>query len=412
MPLHHALKNAWPLFFGLAMMMVGSGLQGTLLGVRATDAGFPAVVIGIVMSFYYVGYISGTRIIPLLVENVGHIRVFSALAAVASMTILVQGLFVTPAVWAGMRVGTGFAYAGLYIVVESWLNNMATRETRGKILGLYLFTLYLGMVSGQFMLRFADPRDMTLFVLCSIFVSLSLVPIALSKRPGPEFSRRERMNIRELWHASPLGVFAVVLSGTGNSMLTAIGAVYAAQRGFDTAAISTFMAAMAAGGVCFQLPIGHLSDIMDRRRVLVLVSAASVLTSILCYAVSGAAGPALYLSAFLLGGTSMTIYGLCVASVNDRIPPQRYVAASGGMLMVNGFGSIVGPTLGTTIMSVFGTDAYFPAIAVVFGIMSAFCLYRMTQRPGVPAAERASFQPVKPEALAIPQIPSEDDQAA
>jgi MFS family permease len=391
MPFQRTLVAAWPLFFGLCMMMIGNGLQSTLLGVRATEAGFSSLATGFVMSAYYAGFMGGTRLVPRLLKNVGHIRVFAALAALASMMILVQGLFVMPSVWALMRVLTGFSYAGLYIVVESWLNNLATKETRGKILALYLLMTYLGIVAGQFLLNAADPHGDALFILTSIFISLSILPIALSKRPGPDFSAPKAMSLHELWGVSPLGMAAVTMSGLANSMLLSIGAVYAARRGFDTAAISTFMAAMVAGGAAGQLPIGMLSDRMERRRMILYVSVASCLCALLCFLASGLWLPLFYLIAFLLGATSMTIYGLCVAYTNDHLDPHQYVAASSAMLMVNGMGAIAGPMLSTGLMSAFGTGAYFPTIALVFLGMAGFTLYRMKVRQSPRPTSPAEF---------------------
>lgn len=400
MPLHYAFAAAWPLFFGLTLMMAGSGLQGTLLGVRATEAGFDPATIGIVMSVYYAGYMLGTWLVPRLLKNVGHIRVFTALAAIAASAVLMHGLFVTPAIWIPLRIMTGFAYAGLYIVVESWLNSMSTKDTRGKILALYLLLTYLGMVAGQFCLNLADPKTDTLFICTAIFIILSLVPIALSKRPAPEFHTPDVMPVKALWSASPLGVFAIALSGLSNSIMISIGSVYATERGFDHLQVSWFMASMLAGGVTFQIPIGHLSDIMDRRRVLTIVSFASAGSAFLC-ALSGS-GVLFYASTFLLGGFAMTIYGLCLAYTNDHLQPHQYVASSSSMLMMNGMGAILGPLLATNLMKALGTQSYFPAIGTVFLCIGAFAIYRATRREA--PAKQAEFHTGTPDPRIMDRI--------
>lgn len=404
MPLQIALMAAWPLFFGLTLMMAGSGLQGTLLGVRATESDFGTVVTGLIMSMYYAGFLVGTWLVPKMLKNVGHIRVFTALAAIAAIAVLMHGLFVTPLAWIPLRVMTGFAYAGLYIVVESWLNYMSTKDTRGKILALYLLLTYLGMVAGQFCLNLADPRTDTLFICTAIFIVLSLVPIALSKRPAPQFHAPAAMPVKTLWQTSPLGVFAITLSGLASSMMLSIGAVYAAQRGFDHMQVSWFMASMLAGGVAFQIPVGHLSDSMDRRKVITIISIASAASAFLCFVF--ASGPLFYLSAFLLGGFAMTIYGLCIAYTNDHLQPHQYVAASSSMLMVNGMGAFLGPMLATNIMNLFGTQSYFFAIGLTFLAITAFALYRATRREA-PVAQ-AEFRTGTPDPRAMARIDDRD----
>ncbi len=402
MPIQRALQTAWPLFFGLGAIMVGNGLQGTLLGVRATDEGFSAFTTGLVMSMYYAGFMAGTQVVPRLMQNVGHIRVFSALAAIAAISVLMHGIFVLPIAWAGIRACTGFAFAGLYIVVESWLNHMSTKETRGKILALYLFTTYLGMVAGQFLLNAADPKTDTLFIISSMFISLALVPIALSKRPAPESSKPKGMKLRELWTVSPLGAFAVTMSGFANSILLSVGAIYAARQGFGIQEISTFMAAMVAGGVIFQMPIGALSDKLGRRKLIIMVSLASCLSALLCFGVSHSEGMlALYVSAFILGGFAMTIYGLCTAYTNDHLDPSQYVAASSALLMMNGAGAIAGPALSTGLMGAIGPSAYFPTLAVIFFANAAFAIYRTTVRPAPAADRQSNLNAAKPDVLTL-----------
>ena len=398
MSLRTTALKAWPLFFGLAMMMVGSGLQGPLLGVRATQAGFGTNITGLIMSLYYVGYLLGTLAMPKLLTNVGHIRVFTALAALTSSSILIHGVFVEPVAWGLLRMVSGFSFAGLYIIVESWLNSLATKETRGKILSLYMFIVYCGIVTGQLMLNLADPGTTDLFILCSVLMSISLVPIALSKVRGPEFVASERMTVRNLWTVSPLAVFGTTFSGLATSIIFSIGSVYAAERQFSTAEVSVFMAAMTFGGVTFQLPVGALSDRMDRRKVLLYISAAAAVASLLCYLVSGGAGIVFFTASFLLGGLSMTVYGLVIAYINDHLRPDQFVAASSSMLFMNGFGAIIGPTLATQLMSHIGVNVYFPTLGLIFATVTGFTIYRMTRR-APPVKSEAPFRAGPPEAL-------------
>lgn len=400
MHIQRTLVSAWPLFFGLAMMMIGNGLQGTLLGVRASMEGFGVFTIGLVMSLYYAGFLIGSLTVPRLLHNVGHIRVFAALASLASATVLLHGLFVDPISWSIVRIITGFAYAGLFIIVESWLNDMATKETRGKLMAVYLLTTYLGMVVGQFLLNFGSPETIELFVLTSIFVSLALLPISLSKRPAPDFMTPARMSPRDLWKVSPLGMYAVTLSGLGNSILFAIGAVYAAERGMSVQEIATFMAAVIFGGVAFQLPIGYLSDRIERRKVIIMVATSAAIFAMIGFFVADIVW-ALYIAGFALGGMSATIYGLCVAYANDYLDPSQYVAASSSLILVNGMGAVFGPLLATGLMTSFGSGAFFPAIGGVYFSITLFALYRAFKRPALPLEEQVQYLGLSPRSTVV-----------
>ena len=263
------LHNSWPLFFGIGLIMVGNGLQGTLLGVRATMEGFDTATIGLIMSLYYFGFLGGSYYVPKLMSRVGHIRVFAALASLASGTVLLHGLYPDPFLWAIIRAFTGFAYAGLYIVVESWFNNVSTSKTRGRIFGLYQLISYSGMVLGQFLLNFSDPAMIDLFVITSILVSIAIMPIALSSRPAPEFEEPDHLSLKRLFKISPFGLIGVFITGLGTGTLFGLGAVYATEIGMSIAQTSTFMAFFIVGGVVSQIPIGWLSDHFDRRIVMI-----------------------------------------------------------------------------------------------------------------------------------------------
>ena len=393
MPVKSALRSAWPLFASVILMMAGNGLQGTYLGVRATLEAFDPVAIGFIMSMYFVGYLGGSRITPRLVRNVGHIRVFAALASLAGAIVLLQALIVAPLAWALLRAGTGFAFAGLYIVVESWLNDLSTRETRGRIMAFYLLTLYTGSFSGQLLLKTADPSHVTIFLVISILISLSLVPVALTPRPTPEFRSAAPLPISALWRASPLGVVAIASSGLGNSVLMSIGAVYTAERGFTPGEISSFMALLVLGGALFQIPIGQMSDRYERRQVMTFVAAASAGCAFLCM-LFASSGFLLYLCAFLLGGFSMTIYGLCTAYMNDRLDPSQYVSASSSMILFNGAGAAIGPVLATTIMSVAGNNAFFPILALIYLAIALFALHRARVREAPAHEDKAPYIPM------------------
>ena len=252
----------------MGVLMLGAGLQSTLLGLRATLEGFPSPVTGIIMSGYYVGYLFGTVAAPRLLRQVGHIRVFAALAAIAASAILVQGLLVNPATWAAMRLLTGICFAGIYVVAESWLNDRASRANRGRLMAIYMLILYVGLGAAQFLLLLANPMSATPFMVVSLLISLAMVPIVISATPLPEREVPRKVRYRDLYRNSPLGVVAVSVSGLISSIIFSMGPVYAIRRGLDTTGVATFMALSICAAVITQYPVGRLSDRMDRRTVI------------------------------------------------------------------------------------------------------------------------------------------------
>ena len=261
--------NSWALFLGMGFIMLGNGLQGSLLGLRASIEGFSISVTGLVMSGYYIGMIAGSIIVPRIVSQVGHVRTFGALASLASTAILVHLVFLDPVVWWAMRITTGFAFAGIYIVAESWLNDVAENETRGQLLSFYMLIFWGSMASGQFLLNIAPPESFILFILVSALVSVAVIPILVSANKSPAFGISESVSIRQLFNISPLGVFGILASGVNTGALFGIGAVYAISAGLATREVAIFMSAMILGGTLLQYPLGYLSDRLGRRKIII-----------------------------------------------------------------------------------------------------------------------------------------------
>ena len=404
--MHKTLLSSWPLFFGVSMIMIGNGLQGTLLGVRATMEAFPTYSIGIIMSMYFVGFMLGSHYVPKLIRGVGHIRVFAALASVASTTVLFHGLFPTEGVWGVVRAITGFSYAGLYIVIESWLNNAVENKSRGKMMAFYLVVLYSSMAVGQYLLMLADPKDMDLFVITSILVTIAVLPISLSSRPAPKFDAPVKVSILQLFKTSPLGIYGVFASGLAGACLFSIGPVYASEMGFTLPQISTFIAAAIFGGILLQFPIGWFSDKYDRRVVLVTVSALAAASCGLALLFATVSLYALFFAMFLIGGTALTIYGLSSAHTNDHLVPSQIVAASASMLMVNGIGSMIGPVLSSGLMNVGGPYMLFIVMGVFYSSLALFGVYRASIRPSVPREQQSHFvaQPSPSSSMIMQQV--------
>ncbi len=361
------------MFLGVSLMMLGVGLQGTLLGFRATLEGFPTVVTGIIMSAYFAGFVGGSLLTPVMVARVGHIRVFAALASTASIAALVHGVMVIPSIWILMRLLSGFCMAGLYIVAESWINDRATNESRGKLLSLYMVISLGGVGVGQFLLNLADPSGVLLFVLASILVSLAVLPIALTTGSAPAHAEPQAMGIRALWKVSPLGLVGVMAEGLAAAAFYGMGAVYATEQGMDTFNVSMFMAAATFGGMLLQWPIGHASDHFDRRSIIAMVSVAGCLAAVAALLTSGI--PQLLATA-LLGGMMMPLYSLSVAHTNDFLKPSQMVAASSSMILMSGVAAIAGPLLASLWMHYLGKDGFFWFISLSMLLVAAFAVYR------------------------------------
>lgn len=385
----NAAWGVWALLFGMALLMLGNGLQGSLLGLRASAEGFGDSVTGFVMSGYFVGFLAGSTLTPRAVRRVGHVRAFAALASLASIAILVHSVFVTPLIWGLMRLVTGFAYAGLYVVAESWLNDRATNELRGRLLSIYLVVSFVGMGGGQLLLNVADPGRHDLFILVSIIVSFALVPILLSATRQPDSGAPEPLGIRRLYRISPLGTVGCFATGIANGTIFGMGAVYARSSGLTVSEVSLFMGALIVGGAVLQWPIGKLSDRVDRRKVITAVALAAAGLAAGAVAMARVSDIGLLVVAVALGGTVLSLYSLFIAYTNDHLEPRQMVAASSGLVLATGIGAILGPSTTGLVMDLSGPDGFLWYLCVIHLGIAGFSVYRMTRR-AAPAGETQS----------------------
>ncbi len=267
-----AVKSSWALLLGFGILMLGDGLQASLLAIRADQEGFTATMTGLMMSAFYIGFLCGSKLTPRIMTHVGHVRVFAALAAIASAAILVHALYVDIYSWSGLRLISGFCFAGLYVVAESWLNDRATNESRGKVLSLYMVVTYIGVGAGQLFLNLANPLGHELFILVSVLISLAVLPLLLSAGSPPRFDVAASITLRQLYNVSPLGIVGIFNVGLVTAAFFALGPIYGQRLGFTIREISYFMTAAVIGTVLFQWPIGSLSDRFDRRRTLTIIT--------------------------------------------------------------------------------------------------------------------------------------------
>ena len=392
------VADCWALLLGMGLIMLGNGLQMSLLGVRASIENFGTTTTGFMMSGYFLGLIFGCNIAPFLVKRVGHIRIFGALASFASTSILLQAIFIDPFIWWTMRLITGFSYAGLYIVAESWLNESATNKTRGKLFSLYMLISFGGMAGGQMMLNSFSPSGFELFLLVSLLISLAVIPILISASHAPQFEMMEKVNIVQLYRVSPLGVMGMIVSGMVIGAIYAMGPVFATNIGMSVKEVSFFMMMIILGGFLFQYPLGWLSDFIGRRKVIVLSCVLGTGISI-CAITLSSDNTIFFLMIACVGGFSLPLYALCGVHINDYLNPTQMVAASGVLVLLSSLGATIGSPLTAAAMDVFGLNAFYGSVATMLASISIFSLWRKTKRPEIAVENAGDFVVMTPSPL-------------
>lgn len=388
-------KNSWALFAGIFLLMLGNGMQGTLLGVRGSMEGFSAGTMSLVMSGYFVGFLGGSRLAPRMIRRVGHVRVFAALGSFISAVLILYPAIPDPAAWALLRVMIGFCFSGVYVVAESWLNDSATNETRGQTLSIYLIVQMVGIVTAQLAINTGDPGGFVLFIIPSVLVSVSFAPLLLSASPAPVHEVTKPMTLKQLLDVSPLGMVGAFLLGGVFAAQFGMAPVYGTSVGMSVGQISIFVSAIFVGGMVLQYPVGWISDRMDRRVLIFWLAVAASLTTLIG-AIAGGTFGVLLAVAFLTGGISNPLYSLFIAYTNDYLDPEDMAAASGGLIFVNGVGAVAGPVSVGWMMSVFGASGFFIYMLGLFVVMAIYAGYRMTQRQAPAVDDTSGFAAIGP----------------
>ena len=374
------LSKTWVLFFGFAIICLAHGLQGTLIGVRSVIEGFGFFSTGVIVAGYYVGYLSGSLLIPILLRRVGHIRVFAALASLASIAILLHSVLLDPYSWFCIRILTGISLSGIFVIMESWLNNKATNETRGKLLSIYMIITFVFVGLGQLLLNFSDPAKVDLFILVSILLSFALLPILLSSTEQPNTESPKFFSLREFYTVSPLGFVGALATGLSHSAVFGYGAIYASSINLSLFEISLYMMIITSAGALSQWPIGYLSDRIDRRIILIGVS--FMASGLSLFFVFANFMPLILFLIFtgLFSVACLPMYSLTVAHTNDFLQPNEIVSASATFGILIGIGSIIGPLFVSGFMEILGAVGFYIYLFLIHGILGLFGLYRMTQR--------------------------------
>lgn len=393
------LGSAWALFLGMMLLMVGNGVQGTLLGIRGALEGFTTFEMSLVMSAYFLGFLGGSRLTPSLIRRVGHVRVFAALGSLTSAILILYPALTDAYVWIVLRVFVGFCFSGIYVTAESWLNDAVPNENRGKALSLYLIVQMAGIIGAQGLVVLGDPSGFILFIVPSVLVSLAFLPVLLSVTPAPMFQTTKPMTLTEIWEVSPLGCVGMFLLGGVFSAMFGMASVYATEVGLSVAEISLFIAVIYAGGLLFQYPIGWLSDRVDRRALILASSGIGGLFGIIGAAATSL--PLLLVSAFFVGGTANPLYALLLAYTNDYLENDRMAAASGGLVFITGIGAIAGPVVTGWAMDLAGPEGFWLFLAILLLSMSTYAAWRMTRRASIAIEDTATYAPLAPTATPV-----------
>jgi len=393
------------LLLSVGLLLMGNGLQGTLLPLRAALEDFSSVEIGLLGSSYFLGFAVGCFFGSHLIRRVGHIRTFTAMVAIASSVVLAHSLILSPLAWWLLRMATGVCFAVLYMVIESWLNEKASNETRGLVFSVYTVVNLTVITLGQLMLILGRPDDFMLFMLASILVSVAAVPVALTRAESPRPIETVRIRFMHLYRLSPVGVVGCIAVGLSNGAFWALGPIFASSDERNVADVALFMSIAVIAGAIGQWPLGLASDRMDRRRVIILACLGAAMAGVAMALFFQAWDRAILVLVFFYGLFAFPLYSICVAHMNDFVEADGYVEASSGLLLMFGLGAVAGPLIASAVIQSWGAQSLFMYTAWVHVATAAFAVHRMRRRAPVPLEERVSFN----DALRVAQTVSTVD---
>lgn len=379
------------LLVAIFILMAGSGFLSTLIAVRLEQAGTPALLIGLAATSYFSGLTLGSLKVEQLIARIGHIRAFAAVVTVFSASSLTYAIFEHVSVWIALRFIDGFAMAGVFVCLESWLNRQATAANRSIILAAYMIALYCGQAAGQFLLNLGQDAPDLPFMVSAVLLSIALLPVLLTRMEQPQTEKITPFSIARLYKASPLGILGTLANGAMLGAFYALGAVYVQRIGMGLSQVALFTSCVIAGGVALQYPLGRLSDLFDRRKVII---GCFLVTAAICSLLSLIEWPAAMIIALgaLFGGFAFALYPLCVAHSNDHLEEDERIGASSGLVLTYSVGAMAGPMVGSTAMSTLGPSGLFAVIGFIATLAALFGLWRTVARAAVPAAAQQAFQ--------------------
>ncbi len=370
---------------------MGNGLQGTLLPVRGNIEAFSSIELGLLGTAYFLGFTFGCMHGPQLVARSGHIRAYLAMTALASVVVLLHALYIEPVAWFVLRAVTGYCFAVLYVVIESWLNACSDNRTRGTVFSVYTAINLTVITAGQMMLAFADPRTFNLFAVAAILVSLAALPVAFTRKASPHHPELVYPRIGKLYRVSPVGVSGCFAVGLTNGAFWALGPVFAQNAGFDVGEIALFMSAVVLGGALALWPLGSLSDRLDRRVVMIVASIIAMLAGVAMMLIPDADKTAIVVTGAVFGAGAFPLYAIAVAHANDNADASQSVEVSSGLLLVYGVGAAMGPLLASMWRELADGPTLFYFTAVVHLALGGYVFWRISQRVRPDAEQRVHF---------------------
>lgn len=383
------ISSTGTLLLSAAILLAGGGLFSTLIAIRAQGEGFGLLAIGLMSSTYFGGFISGCFLTPHLVKRVGHIRVFAALSALVAAAALLHAIFIHVFLWLLLRLITGFSFAGLYILIESWINEQAPNNNRAQILSIYRMVDLCAVMAGQFMLILASPDSFILFSVVAICVCLAIFPISLSASKAPVMVNETSLNLKKVWALTPLAIAGCFTVGMTNGVFWGMAPIFVQKLGHPLLTVSAFMSITIASGALWQWPIGMLSDKYGRRFILILVTIGACLSGLFLWHFSLQSTYMMFIGAGFYGLFSMQLFGLCAAHANDYAKASEFVTISSSLLLIYGLGSVIGPALAPIVMNYAGPSAMFAFTASVHIILSLYAIY--THHMGKAEPQRDSY---------------------
>ncbi len=383
------------LLAGVALLMLGNGLFLTLVPLRADLEGFGAAWIGAIGAAYFTGFVLGCYLVPPLVAQVGHIRVYAAVAALGAIVPLLHSLALTPVAWIVFRIVLGLCISGLYMVIESWLNAASTRRNRGTVFSAYIAIHLASVTAGQYLILIASPGGSVLFSVATILFALAVVPVCLSRAPTPPLPVKARPDLRKLWRNSQVAVVGCMTNGMANGAVWSLAPLYAKSLDLSLTGIAAFVSIAILGGAFVQYPLGRLSDrLPDRRWLIAALCAVATCAGLVLLLGTALPLPAVYAAYFLFGAAAFSVYGFSVAHANDHAEPGDFVEISAGLLVIFGVGAVVGPLLASGLMEALGSRYLFMFTCVVHGAVAVWTLWRMKQRDAIAPEDRENYVPM------------------
>ncbi|KAB2686891.1 MFS transporter [Brucella pseudogrignonensis] len=399
------------LLCGTAFLLMASGLHGLLLPLRGGLEGFSVASLGMLGTTWAGGFVAGCIFAPRLVRRVGHVRAFGCFAASAAIIALLSGIYIDAISWIILRTFTGFSMAGAFMVIESWLNERATNESRGKIFGLYMMVNYGATMSGQMMVANGDIRSDHLFMITGILFCLALIPTAMSTAVSPKPLTEVQLDLKALYRNSPAAFVGCILIGIANGAWGTLGAVFGAKSGISTTEIALMVSVTIAAGALMQIPVGRISDLIDRRYVLAGVASLAAFVGLMAFVIGPSNGKVIIIMTGCYGALAYALYPVAVAHANDHASAESFVKVSSGLLLLYGFGTMLGPLLAAAAMDIFWPSGLFAITALSHISITAYALFRSRKRASVPKAEKEQFKSMPSVKSATPEAMNLDPRA-